>query len=53
MMRPRNEQMAAAKNRSDGLQNVGQFNYVRKFSAEFSLEMTRSVRKMIETWNRG
>ena len=53
MMRPRNEQLAAAKNRKDGLQNIGQFNYMRKFSAEFSLEMTRSVRKMIETWNQG
>jgi nitroreductase len=53
MMRPRNEQLAASGNRKDGLKNIGQFNYARKFSAEFSQEMTRSVRKMIETWNRG
>ncbi len=51
------EQMFAARNaqflaspRKDGLQNVGQFNYVRKFSAEFTDEMTRSVRAMIESW---
>jgi nitroreductase len=53
MMRPRNEQMNAAGKRRDGLTNIAQFNYLRKFSAEFSLEMSRSVRKMIETWNRG
>ena len=35
---------------SNGAQNVVQFNYLRKFTADFSVEMTRSVRAMIESW---
>ncbi len=53
MMRPRNAQFTASGARKDGLQNIGQFNYLRKFSAEFSLEMTRSVSKMIARWSQG
>jgi FMN reductase (NADPH)/FMN reductase [NAD(P)H] len=34
----------------NGAQNVVQFNYLRKFTADFSVEMTRSVRAMIESW---
>lgn len=30
--------------------NAAQANYRRKFSADFSLEMTRSVREMIRSW---
>lgn len=30
--------------------NIGQHYYVRKFSADFTVEMTRSVRQAIETW---
>ena len=30
--------------------NVGQHYYARKFSADFSIEMTRSVRQAIRTW---
>ena len=30
--------------------NLGQHHYGRKFSADFSIEMTRSVRKAIQTW---
>ena len=30
--------------------NIGQQVYARKFSAGFSIEMTRSVRKAIHTW---
>ncbi|HVP56837.1 MAG TPA: nitroreductase family protein [bacterium] len=33
--------------------NVGQLMYLRKFSADFSKEMTRSVRAMLDTWRRG
>jgi FMN reductase (NADPH)/FMN reductase [NAD(P)H] len=36
---------------ADGAANFGQDNYIRKFSADFSIELTRSVRKMIECWN--
>jgi len=30
--------------------NFGQYVYARKFSADFAVEMTRSVRKALETW---
>jgi nitroreductase len=50
MFAPRNAQMTAAGARKDGIENVGQFNYVRKFSAEFSIEMNRSVQTMINSW---
>lgn len=35
----------------NGAQNVVQRNYISKFTAEFSLEMTRSVRKMLKNWS--
>ena len=50
MFRPRNTQLLAAGSRKDGVENIGQFNYLRKFSAEFSVEMSRSVREMIRSW---
>jgi len=53
MMRPRSEKLLSGGPRADGITNAGQFNYVRKFSAEFSVEMTRSARAMIESWTRG
>jgi FMN reductase (NADPH)/FMN reductase [NAD(P)H] len=33
--------------------NVGQHVYMRKFSAAFTIEMTRSVRAAIQTWTAG
>jgi nitroreductase len=50
MMQPREELFKASGIRQDGIENVGQFNFVRKFSAEFSIEMNRSVRAMIASW---
>jgi nitroreductase len=52
MFQARNEQFAAARQPGgqEEIQNVGQFNYVKKFSAAFSLEMNRSVRAMLKTW---
>jgi FMN reductase (NADPH)/FMN reductase [NAD(P)H] len=50
MFRARNEQFGSSPNRSEDIPNVGQFNYVRKFSADFSVEMSRSVRAMLKTW---
>jgi FMN reductase (NADPH)/FMN reductase [NAD(P)H] len=35
----------------NGGQNVVQMNYIRKFTAEFSVEMTRSVREMLKNWS--
>ena len=34
----------------DGLANLGQLYYERKFSADFSREMTRSMRAVIDSW---
>lgn len=50
MMQPRSQPLIAKGPRKDGIENIGQFNYLRKFSAEFSIEMTRSVRAMIAAW---
>lgn len=50
MFKARNEQFAATSNPRNDIQNVGQFNYVKKFSAAFSLEMSRSVRAILKTW---
>ena len=36
---------------SNGAQNVVQMNYIRKFTADFSWEMTRSVRAMLKNWS--
>lgn len=33
-----------------GSENMAQHNYNRKFSADFSIEMRRSVRKMLDNW---
>ena len=32
-------------------QNIVQANYIRKFTADFSIEMTRSVRELLKNWN--
>jgi FMN reductase (NADPH)/FMN reductase [NAD(P)H] len=34
----------------EGIANVGQANYLRKFSADFSIEMRRSVRAILREW---
>ncbi len=34
----------------EGIANVGQLVYARKFAADFTVEMTRSVRAAIEAW---
>ena len=43
MYRDEQERFAKNPDRPDGITNVGQANYVRKFAADFSMEMTRSV----------
>jgi hypothetical protein len=34
----------------EGITNFGQAAYVNKFSADFSIEMRRSVREMLKAW---
>ena len=50
MYRDLEERFARNPDRPDGIANVGQANYVRKFSADFSKEMTRSVRAILHYW---
>jgi nitroreductase len=50
MFRQRYAQMFNGRESIEGSVNVGQVMYRRKFNAEFSLEMTRSVRDMLEKW---
>jgi FMN reductase (NADPH)/FMN reductase [NAD(P)H] len=50
MFAPLNARLLSTGSRKDGIQNVGQFNFINKFSAEFSVEMSRSVRAMIAGW---
>ena len=47
-------QMLEPRDRENYLRNaanIGQHYYVRKFSADFTVEMTRSVRQAIRTWS--
>jgi hypothetical protein len=37
----------------EGIANAGQANYLRKFSADFSVEMSRSVRAILKNWMNG
>ena len=41
----------AARDFPNGAKNVVQANYIRKFTADFSVEMNRSVREMLKNWN--
>jgi len=36
----------------EGIANIGQSNYLRKFSADFSTEMRRSVRAILQEWKK-
>lgn len=47
---PFGQQSFAPKEYPSGAQNVVQANYLRKFIADFSFEMTRSVREMLKNW---
>ena len=51
MMAERSQKFAAAGVCPDGIENMGQFTYLRKFGADFAIEMNRSVRAMIESWS--
>jgi nitroreductase len=37
----------------EGAENPGQRYYLRKFTADFSVEMSRSVRAILQSWNAG
>jgi FMN reductase (NADPH)/FMN reductase [NAD(P)H] len=50
MMRPNNARFASHGPRADGIANTGQLNFFKKFNADFSIEMSRSVRAMLADW---
>jgi len=50
MVRARSDQFAAAGERLDGIQNLGHYSYLKKFGADFTIEMSRSVRAMLKSW---
>jgi len=50
MYRDAQERFARNPDRPAGIDNVGQAMYVRKFNADFSVEMTRSVQAMLCNW---
>ena len=50
MFQDRQRQMFGKRKQIEGSVNVGQAIYRRKFSAEFTVEMTRSVRLILKEW---
>ena len=49
MFAEREQQMPRGK-AMQGIANYGQATYLRKFAADFTVEMTRSVRLMLKEW---
>ncbi len=50
MYRDTRERFLKIPDRPAGIANVGQNMYARKFNADFSQEMTRSVRAILQNW---
>ena len=50
IFRPRQAQVFANREKVGLAGNFGQLNYLKKFSAAFSYEMTRSVRAILNAW---
>ncbi len=53
MFHERHEQVFNIREEVAGTYNVGQLVYARKFNADFSKEMSRSVRAILKTWTEG
>jgi len=51
MFAEREKQRSKAKSK-EGITNVGQAMYLRKFNSEFSIEMSRSVRMILKQWSK-
>jgi len=50
MHRERQEQVFGERKEMKGARNIGQMMYTKKFDSDFSREMTRSVRAMVQAW---
>jgi nitroreductase len=48
----RSESRMSKEKSKEGIANHGQAMYVRKFSADFSVEMSRSVRAIVKEWTK-
>ncbi len=53
MHRDRQAQVLGNRKNIEGAINFGQYLYRRKFSADFSVEMSRSVRTILQVWKEG
>jgi len=51
MLRPSVERYFSSGNFMEGAKNIGQHTYLRKFGADFSKEMNRSVLEMLKNWD--
>jgi len=51
MFQPLQQRSAPAGKYEFEAQNLGQHEYFRKFNADFSIEMSRSVREMLKNWD--
>ncbi|MDX9953148.1 MAG: nitroreductase family protein [Anaerolineae bacterium] len=50
LFRERQERVFGEREEVQGARNLGQLMYTRKFNAEFTHEMTRSVKAMLQAW---
>jgi FMN reductase (NADPH)/FMN reductase [NAD(P)H] len=50
MMQDMNSRISPQTIWANGIENPGQANYFRKFLADFSIEMSRSVAEMLKNW---
>ena len=50
MYRKRQERASGKSKKTDGAPNIGQSMYTQKFNSDFSREMNRSVRAMLQAW---
>ena len=53
MYREQQEQVFGERKEVQGVRNVGQLTYKRKFDSDFAREMNRSVRAMLQAWVEG
>jgi FMN reductase (NADPH)/FMN reductase [NAD(P)H] len=53
MFRDQHEQTFGEREEVMGASNIGQLMYLRKFNADFSIEMSRSVRAILRMWTTG
>jgi hypothetical protein len=52
MYLPIEDRYKGAGSSLNGARNIGQNNYQRKFIADFSIEMNRSVKAMLSNWKK-